>query len=176
MNDVPQSASSTRAFSGRVFNVRIDELRYPDGAQHRIDVVEHGPSFTIVAVPRPGEIVLVRQYRHPAGAALWELPAGRAEPGEDPSHGALRELREETGFRAASLQPIYSLYSTPGFCDELLHFFFTDDMVAGEQELDEDERIQVGVFGIEEAWRLVGGGRASDCKTVLGLSWLRARR
>ena len=176
MSELPETISSTRVFDGRVFDVRIDELRYGDGSQHRIDVVEHGPSFTIAASPEPGEVVLVRQYRHPAGVELWELPAGRSEAGEDPSAGAMRELREETGFRAGRMRLIFSLYSTPGFCDELMHFFYADRLEAGEQALDEDERIEVRRFALDEAWRLVAEGAVTDCKTVLGLLWMRAQK
>jgi len=176
MSDRPEVTTSRRVFEGRVFDVRIDELRYADGSRHRIDVVEHGPSFTIAASPAPGEIVLVRQYRHPAGDALWELPAGRAEPGEDPLTGALRELREETGYRAGRMRPLASLYSTPGFCDEIMHFFYADVLEAGEQALDDDERIEVASLTFDDAWRLVVRGQIADCKTVLALLWMRAQK
>ncbi len=176
MSELPDIISSTRVFEGRVFDVRIDQLRYDDGSQHRIDVVEHGPSFTIAAAPAPGEVVLVRQYRHPARAALWELPAGRSDAGEEPSAGALRELREETGFRAGRIRHVFALYSTPGFCDELMHFFYADRLEAGEQALDEDERIEVRRFACEDAWRLVAEGGITDCKTVLGLLWMRSQK
>ncbi len=176
MNDVPQLISTNRVFTGLVFNVRIDELRYGDLSNHRLDVVEHGPSLTILATPNPGEVVLVRQYRHAAGATLWELPAGMSEAGEEPIVGAARELREETGYRAGRIRPLASLYSTPGFCDEVLHFFHADDLRAGEQALDDDEVIEVGVFELDAAWRLVAGGTIADCKTVLGLLWANAHR
>ena len=100
MEEVPQLLSSRRIFEGRVFNVRIDDLRYGDGSEHRVDVVEHGASLAIVATPSSGRLILVRQYRHPAGVPLWEIPAGTAEPGETLLEGARRELREETGYRA----------------------------------------------------------------------------
>jgi ADP-ribose pyrophosphatase len=174
MNDLPQLLSTSRVFTGLVFNVRIDELRYGDGSKHRLDVVEHGASFTILATPHPGEVILVRQYRHAAGASLWELPAGMSEAGEEPIVGAARELREETGYRAGRMRPLASLYSTPGFCDEILHFFHADDLQAGDQDLDDDEVIEVGVFELDAAWRLVAGGAIADCKTVLGLLWARA--
>jgi len=176
MSELPETISSTRVFEGRVFDVRIDRVRYDDGSEHRIDVAEHGPSFAIAAAPEPGRVVLVRQYRHPARAALWELPAGRSEAGEDPSAGAMRELREETGFRAGRIRRIFSLYSTPGFCDELMHFFYADRLEAGEQALDEDERIEVRQFELEEAWRLVAEGAVTDCKTVLGLLWMASQK
>jgi ADP-ribose pyrophosphatase len=107
---------------------------------------------------------------------LGAVPAGRSDAGEDPSTGAMRELREETGFRAGRARLIFSLYSTPGFCDELMHFFYADRLQAGEQALDEDERIEVRRFALDEAWRLVAEGAVSDCKTVLGLLWMRAQK
>ena len=168
--------SSERVFEGRVFNVRVDRLRYSDGAEYRVDIVEHEASFTVVAVPSPGRIVLVRQYRHAAESVLWELPAGTSHPGEDPVEGAARELREETGYRAGRMSLIGSLYPTPGFCSELMHFFVADDLVEGEQTLDEDERIDVEIFTRDAAWRLVADGAIADMKTVLALLWTESKR
>ena len=171
MDERPLTIGSDRIFEGRVFNVRVDRVRYSDGAEHRVDVVEHRGSFTVLAMPSPGEVVLVRQYRHPIGKALWELPAGTAEPGEDPLEGASRELREETGYRAERLRSLGSLYATPGFCTEIMHFFAAEGLEAGEQMLDEDERIEVATFTREEAWRLVAAREIGDMKTVLALLW-----
>ncbi|MBV8530736.1 MAG: NUDIX hydrolase [Candidatus Eremiobacteraeota bacterium] len=154
-----------------MFDVRIDELRYSDGTSHRIDVVEHAASLAIVAIPSPGEIVLVRQYRHPARSTLWEVPAGVVKGGEALIEGARRELREETGYTAGRLRPIGSVWTTPGFCSEVMHFFVADELVAGEPAFDEDERIEVGSFTHQAAWRLVANGTA-DAKTVLALFWL----
>jgi ADP-ribose pyrophosphatase len=167
----PQVVSSSDCFEGRVFDVRIDEVRYADGTEHRVDVVEHGASLAIVATPSPRELVLVRQYRHPARSLLWEVPAGSAHGGEVPRDGAARELREETGYTAGSMRPIGSVWTSPGFCSEVMHFFHADDLVAGDQSLDDDERIDVGIFSIEAAWRLVAEG-AADAKTVIALYWL----
>lgn len=177
MSDEPRTLSSKRVFEGRVFDIRVDEVRY-DGAPaaHRLDVVEHGGSFAILAIPEPGRIVLVRQYRYAVKAALWELPAGTAEPDEDPLAGAARELREETGYRAGRIRPLGALYTTPGFCDEQLYFFHADRLEPGEQELDTDERIEVATFPWAAAWRLVTTGEAADCKTVLALLWMQGNR
>jgi len=171
MDEPPQVLSSRRCFEGRVFGVRVDDVRYADGTEHRIDVVEHGASLAIVATPAPGELVLVRQYRHPARSALWEIPAGTAEPGETLIDGARRELREETGYVAGRIRPVGSLWMTPGFCSEVMHFFHADALAAGEPEFDEDERIEIGRFTFQAAWRLVAAGTA-DAKTVLALFWL----
>jgi ADP-ribose pyrophosphatase len=176
MVERPVVESSQRVFEGRVFNVRIDQLRYEDGAQHRCDVIEHAGSFTILAMAKPGHVVLVRQYRHPAGTALWELPAGTAERNEDPVAGAARELAEETGYRAGRIRPLGALYATPGFCTEIMRFFYAEELSPGEQTLDEDERIEVGIFSTDTAWRLVAEGEIADLKTVLGLLWLEGKR
>jgi ADP-ribose pyrophosphatase len=176
MVDKPVVESSRRVFTGRVFNVRLDQLRYEDGTGHRCDVVEHRGSFTIIAVPQPGHVVLVRQYRHPVRAVLWELPAGTAEADEDPVSGAARELREETGYRAGRIRPLGALFATPGFCTEIMQFFYAEELSAGEQMLDEDERIEVGVFSADTAWRLVADGEIADLKTVLALLWLEGKR
>jgi ADP-ribose diphosphatase len=171
MDEKPELCSSERVFEGRVFNVRIDRIRYPDGAEHRVDVVEHPGSFTVLAMPAPNEVVLVRQYRHAVAKALWELPAGTSEPGEDPVAGAARELAEETGYRSGRVEPLGSLYATPGFCTETMHFFTARELTAGEQTLDEDERIDVATFTRDAAWRLVAQGEIADMKTVLALLW-----
>jgi 8-oxo-dGTP pyrophosphatase MutT (NUDIX family) len=171
MGELPQVLDSRRLYEGRVFNVRSDEVRYGDGSVHRVDVVEHGASLAIIATPAPNQLVLVRQYRHPAGAMLWEIPAGTAEPGEALPDGAKRELREETGYAAGRLRPIGSAWMTPGFCSEIMHFFHAEDLIAGEPAFDDDERIEIGIFTYEAAWRLVAE-HAADAKTVLALFWL----
>ena len=172
MNELPTVISSERVFDGRVFSVRRDRVRYGDGAEHRLDIVEHRGSLAILATPAPAELILVRQYRHPAGRFLWELPAGTVEPGEDPAAGAARELREETGYSAGRLTSIGTTFMTPGFCEERMHFFHAEDLVPGAQSLDEDERIEVGSFPLERAWRMLAAGEIADVKTLLGLLWM----
>lgn len=177
MSDFPRVVASERIFEGRVFGVRVDELQFEDEARvHRLDVVEHRISLAIVATPSPGQVVLVRQYRHPAGRALWEVPAGTAEPGEDPLTAAVRELREETGYRASAVRPLEALYSTPGFCEEVMYFYLAEGLQPGAQALDEDERIEVATVSLADAWNLVARGEIADCKTVLALLWLESGR
>jgi ADP-ribose pyrophosphatase len=172
----PRVLSAHRLFEGRVFGVRVDRVEYPDGTQHRLDIVEHGGSFAIVATTDAGDLVLVRQYRHAAGRFLWEIPAGTAEPGEDVLAGGARELREETGYRAGSLRRIGSLFATPGFCDEVMHFVLARELQPGEPALDDDERIEVAAMSLESAWRLVASGEIADMKTVLAMLWIESGR
>lgn len=171
MNPTVRLLDSQRVFKGRVFDVLSDRLEYADGSLHRVDVVEHAASLGVIATPTPGQVVLVRQYRHPVRAALWEIPAGVAEPGEDPLDGARRELREETGFTAGRLTKIGSFWTTPGFCSEVMHIFHAEQLVAGEPSFDDDERIEIGTFTLQAAWRLVADSVA-DAKTALALYWL----
>jgi ADP-ribose pyrophosphatase len=171
MEKAPQILSSRRCFEGRVFSVRSDTVRHDDGAEGRIDVVEHTLSLAIVATPSPDEVVLVRQYRHPTGGELWEVPAGTVEPGESAEDGAHRELREETGYSAGRIRAIGSVWTTPGFCSEKMQFFHADALTAGPAEPESDEKIELEIFTIAAAWRLVAEGTA-DAKTVLALFWL----
>ncbi|MBV8639253.1 MAG: NUDIX hydrolase [Candidatus Eremiobacteraeota bacterium] len=176
MDSKPQVISSTPRFSGRVFRVRTDEVRYSDGATHAVDVVEHGASAAIIAATKENEIVLVRQYRHAIGRELWEVPAGRAEAGEDVAQSAARELTEETGYIAASLRPLGGVAMTPGFCDEIIYFFYATELSAGEQSLDDDERITVESYSLERAQRLVETGQIADAKTIIALQWFAGNR
>ena len=176
MDRMPQVISSHRRFEGRVFAVRSDDVRFEDGAVARLDVVEHRGSYAIIAMPSPREIVLVRQYRHPAGCEMWELPAGTAEQDESLIEGALRELAEETGYRAARARHIGKFFTSPGFCDEVMHLVVAEELESGEQQLDDDERIVVQTFTIEEADTLLASCEIFDAKTLIALLWLRGSR
>ena len=176
MDQLPQVISSEQRFEGRVFRVRSDCVRYPDGAEHTVDVVEHGGSAAIIALTADDAIVLVRQYRHPLRREVWEIPAGRLDPGEDPVEGALRELREETGYTAGSARSLGAVAMTPGYSDELIHFVHAQRLQPGEQSLDDDERIAVEAFSVERAVRLMETGQIADAKTLLALSWFRGER
>jgi ADP-ribose pyrophosphatase len=176
MNEMPEVTESQRIFEGRIFNLRIDRVRYADGTGHRFDIVEHRGSLAVIAATGEGKIVLVRQYRHAIGRMLWELPAGVAEPGEDPVAGAARELQEETGYRAGRIRQIAQMVVTPGISNELLTICYATELTAGPQHLDGDERIEAGIFTLGEAWELVHTGQANDAKTVLALLWLATNR
>ena len=171
MDIVPKVRSSEVAFKGRVFSVRTDTVE-DEGTLRRLDIVEHAGSIAIAALPTAERILLVRQYRHAAGGYLWELPAGVAEPDEPFEQGARRELREETGYTADRLEPLCSLYPTPGFCNEMVYLYAAYGLHAGEQCLEEDERIEVREYTLQQAWGMQASGEIRDMKTVLGLLWL----
>lgn len=168
---LPRVAASVPRFKGRVFAVRTDTLE-ADGKRYDMDIVEHAGSFAIAAMPAPGRLLLVGQYRHAAGRILWEIPAGKAEGGESCEDGALRELEEETGFKAGRLEKLCTIHPTPGFCTEVLHIFAAYDLSPGRQQFDEDEQIELREVSFEEAWSMQASGSAGDAKTMLALLWL----
>src|SRR5271154_4219125 len=117
--------SARRVYEGRVINLRVDTVATASGP-HDYEVVEHRGAVVVALMPSPSEMLLVRQYRVPLGAYTWEACAGGIDAGETPEAAAMRELREETGYRATRIERLWSAYSAPGFCDELLHFFAVD--------------------------------------------------
>lgn len=175
MTDLPKVVRSQEIYKGRIFTVRIDTVQI-DGKERKLDIVEHPGSFAIAAIPAQERLVLVRQYRHAAGAELWEIPAGTAEPGEECEAGAKRELREETGFTADSWQQLCVAYPTPGFCTERVHVYAARGLHAGPQALEEDERITVREVSFGEARSMQASGEIVDMKTILALLWLEGCR
>jgi ADP-ribose pyrophosphatase len=169
--------SSERIYSGRVVNLRVDEIAQPRGGGRRnVEVVEHAGGVVVIARPTPSEIVLVKQYRHAVDAALWEVPAGMIERGEPPIETAHRELLEETGYRAASLSFLWSMYTTPGFCDERISFFVADGLTVGEAQPEPDEEFELRIWPLDAAWELVERDELRDAKTQIALAWARMQR
>jgi ADP-ribose pyrophosphatase len=172
MGERPRVLSSEERYKGRVFRLRVDTVEDEDGRTHRLDIVEHPGSYAIAALPDENRIVLVRQYRHAAKQALWEIPAGTAEPDESCEDGARRELREETGYTADSLALLCAAYPTPGYCTELVRIYAARNLHAGPQQLEEDERIDVREVTFEQAWAMQRNGEIVDMKTLVALLWL----
>ncbi|NNM99804.1 MAG: NUDIX hydrolase [Candidatus Eremiobacteraeota bacterium] len=169
----PVVESSEERYRGPVFRVRTDMLRYADGHRFACDVVEHPGSVAIAAMLGDRELLLVRQYRHPFRATMWEIPAGKCEPGESPLEGALRELAEETGYRAARVELLATVAMTPGFCDEVMHLVLARDLTPGAQSLDDDERIEARAVPLDDAMAMFERGEIADAKTLLALLWMK---
>lgn len=171
MSEEERLVASQEIYKGRIFRLRTDTVEI-DGREHRLDIVEHPGSYAIAALPAPDRLVLVRQYRHAAGRALWEIPAGTAESDESCEDGARRELREETGYVADSLELLCAVYPTPGYCTERVHVYAARGLHAGPQQLEDDERIDVREVTFEQARSMQASGEIEDMKTVLALLWL----
>jgi ADP-ribose pyrophosphatase len=167
--------SSRVVYRGPVFHVSTDHVQEPGGIVARRDIVRHTGSIVIMAVddsrsePR---VLLARQYRHPVGDYLWELPAGRIDPGESELAGAKRELLEETGYTAAHWRRALFFYSSPGFLDETMAIYLATGLKRGKAQPEEDEFIQKRMFPLSQLVRQVMSGRMRDGKTISGVLWL----
>jgi ADP-ribose pyrophosphatase len=156
-------------YAGRVVTLRLRYLPQPDGTRHLREIVEHAPGAAVVAVGDDGRLLLVRQLRPAVDADLLELPAGLVDEGEAPIDCARRELAEETGYAATTLEPLLRFYTSPGFSTELIHLFVATGLREARVEHDEEEHIEVVRLPLEDAIRQVTQGEISDAKTVAGL-------
>ncbi len=134
--------SSEYVYKGRLIRLRVDQVELPDGNRTIREVMEHPGAAVIVPVDGDGTVHLVRQYRDAIGQQLLEVPAGKLDPGEDPADCARRELREELGLTAGKLTRLTAFYSSPGFCDEILHVFLAEELTHGEEDSDHEEFIE----------------------------------
>jgi ADP-ribose pyrophosphatase len=167
--------SSKVSFRGPVFNVVTDEVEEPGNVRARRDVVRHSGSIVILAVDdsgRTARVLLERQYRYAAGRRMWELPAGRIDPGEDKLTAAKRELLEETGYSASRWQRALFFYVSPGFLDESMTVYLARGLTKGLAQPEEDERIAVRFFPLAQAVRMAMTGKIVDAKTIAPLLWL----
>jgi ADP-ribose pyrophosphatase len=167
---MPETLSSEQIYSGRTFKVRIDEVREGDKTYSR-EIVEHRGSAVVVPLFDDGTVALAKQYRHPAGKYLLEIPAGSLEPGEEPMVGAVRELEEEIGCTASTLVHLVSFYVSPGFVTEKMHVYLASGLTETQQDLDDDETIEVVRLPLEQAIEYCRDGTIEDAKTIIGLSF-----
>jgi len=162
-------------YRGPVFSVTTDDVQEPSGVRARRDLIHHSGSVVVLAVddstamPR---VLVERQYRHAAGSYLWELPAGRIDPGERELVAAKRELLEETGYTAKSWRRILKFYASPGFVAETMSVFLAKGLRAGEAQPEEDEVIYKRLVPLPSAVRMVMNGTVRDAKTISSLLWL----
>ncbi len=163
--------NSKRIFQGRLLGLRDDEVQLATGVVSHREICEHPGAVAIVALTKNNEIVIIRQFRKPTEQILIEIPAGLFNKGEDLSHAALRELKEETGYVAKKIKHVLSMYTSPGYSTELLHFFLATDLTKEEQSYEEDEYIEVELTTIESLSNLVKSGDVKDGKTIVGL-WI----
>lgn len=163
---------SERRYSGRIIDLRVDEVRYPSGNESIREVVEHPGGAVIVCLFDNTDILLVTQYRHPFGHVVTELPAGKLDRGEDPLEAAKRELREETGYAADSWQKMTALYATPGFCNEVLHLYLARGIrrdPAGQALEEGEASITVSRVPLAEAAAMIDRQEIVDGKTIAGI-------
>lgn len=164
-----------KIYTGPVFEVVRDRLQEEAGHEIYRDVVLHPGGAGGVPIFSDGRIALVRQYRHPAGRELLEIPAGKLDAGETPATCAAREIEEELGVRVGRIEKLTEFYSTPGFCAEKIYVYLATELTPSVQKLDHDEAVEIVYLSLEEAWQLVERGDIEDAKTIIALMLTRQK-
>lgn len=165
-------------YAGKVVTLNIDTVQLPNGETVELETIRHPGAAAVVPVKDDGTVVLIRQFRHAASGFIYEIPAGKLHPGEDPLHCASRELEEEVGYRASSFELLSSIFTAPGFADEVIHVYKATGLTKGRQQLDRDEVLDVIEMPLTEAVARIEDGTIRDAKTIVGLQavYLRTRR
>jgi ADP-ribose pyrophosphatase len=164
-----------RTLSRRVVNVSsvgsfgIEEVALPNGKTATLAILKHPGAAAVVPFLDDDTVIMLHQYRHAAGGPIWEAPAGKLDPGEDPADCAARELQEETGYRAGRLELLGKMLSTPGFSDEVIYLFEARDLTAGERRLEGNEVIETHQIALEQVLGMVDRGEITDAKTIAAL-------
>ncbi|MBM4120009.1 MAG: NUDIX hydrolase [Nitrospira sp.] len=164
-------------FKGKVVTLNLETVTLPTGATVELEVVRHPGAAAIVPMKDTRTVVLIRQYRLAAGGFIYEIPAGKLYPGEDPKLCAERELEEEIGYRGGTIKPLETFFTAPGFTDEVMHLFLATNLVKTKQKLDHDEVLEVVEMSLDEAIAKIRDGTIRDAKTIVGLQsvYLRQR-
>ena len=164
---------SRRLYSGRVLDLDLDAVTFPDGSTGELEMIRHSGASAVVPVltddAADPEILLIRQFRHAADGPIWEVPAGRLDPGETPEACAHRELIEEAGFRAGRLDRLTTIYTTPGFTDERIHLFVARELVPTPHHREADEFIESHRLRLSRILEMIRSGEIADGKTVASL-------
>lgn len=163
-----------RIFTGRIFSVDVDQVRYPDKSVGEVEVVRHPGGCAIIPfLSDPGsddpQILLIRQYRYATGGEIYEIPAGRLVPGEDPRAAAIRELKEETGCTAENIEHLFTCFTAPGFTDEQIFTYMATGLTRGETELEPHEFVETVTVKLSRALQMIQQGDIRDAKTSLAI-------
>ncbi|MGE3151006.1 MAG: NUDIX domain-containing protein [Nitrospiraceae bacterium] len=158
-----------KVYAGKVVHLHVDTVQLPNGLMVDLEVIRHPGASAVVPLKDDGTVILIRQFRHAAGGFIYEIPAGKLNQGEEPLHCAARELEEEIGYRAARFQLLSSIFTAPGFTDEVIHVYLGTGLSAGRQQLDRDEVLEVVEMPITKAVEMIHAGEIRDAKTIVGL-------
>jgi ADP-ribose pyrophosphatase len=171
--------STERVYNGRIVNLDVDTVRFPDGSTGRLEMLRHPGASAVVpflddAQAADPRVLLIRQFRHAADGFIYEVPAGRLDPGESPESCAARELEEETGMRAEKLDRLTTIFTTPGFTDEKIHLFVAHRLTEGHARREADEFVELTPYRWSEAMAMIRRGDIADGKTLIALLFVDA--
>mgnify|MGYP000103126427 CR=1 FL=1 len=168
--------STIRVHSGKVLKLDLDTVALPNGRTIELEILRHPGASAVVPLKEDGKVILIRQLRHAAGGFIYEIPAGKLDPHEDPKDCAARELEEEVGYRAGSLELLTSILTAPGFTDEVIHIYLGTKLEIGKQQLDQDEILEIVEWSLDEAIDKIQDGTIRDAKTIIGLQMANGRK
>lgn len=173
--------SHDRKYTGRILDLDLDTVRFPDGSVGQLEMIRHPGAAAVVPFVDPPtdpdpRVLLIHQFRHAANGPVWEVPAGRLEPGESPETCALRELQEEAGVEARQIQPLLPILTTPGFTDEKIHLFMAWELKPVPHAREADEFVEVHELRWSEVGRLLARGEVVDAKTLVTLMFVQCFR
>ncbi|WP_214690800.1 MULTISPECIES: NUDIX hydrolase [unclassified Exiguobacterium] len=163
-------------YQGKIFDVEKHVVSLPNGNTSVRELVYHNGAVAVLVIDESDNIVMVEQYRKAFESMSLEIPAGKLEKGEEPMASAERELEEETGYTAESLEKIFSFYGAPGFCSERVDVYVAKGLSAGEMNLDEDEFLNVKRYSFDKAVDLLDRGIITDAKTIMAIQWWQLSR
>lgn len=168
---------SNRIYEGKIINLKVDEVKLPNGNTSKRELVEHPGAVALIAITEDNKIIMVEQYRKALERTIIEIPAGKIEKGEAPEVTALRELEEETGYTAEKLELIQSFSTSPGFADEVIHLYAAEGLTKSTSGavLDDDEFVELLEVTIEEAEQLMKENRIYDAKTAFAVLWAKQK-
>jgi 8-oxo-dGTP pyrophosphatase MutT (NUDIX family) len=167
--ETPTLAERRQVFQGRVIDVGVETVRLPNGQSADLEIIRHPGGAAAVALDAEGQVCLLRQYRYAGGGWLWELPAGKLDPGEDPFSTARRELTEEAGVEAATWKPLGRMLSSPGVFTEVIHLYLGQDLTPRPPAHEVDEVIEIHWLPLDQALAWCLDGTIVDAKTLIGL-------
>jgi len=168
---------SKKVFEGFVFDIKVDQIEYDSGNKGVREVILHNGGAVVVPVKDDGKIILVKQYRYPFDEFIYELPAGKLETDENPQTCATRELTEETGYTSTNIIKLGRIYTTPGFCNEILHIYLATELKPGNHNREEGEYgMEVYEFTLEEINKMISDGKIVDSKTISGIHYYQIKK
>jgi ADP-ribose pyrophosphatase len=171
--DLPTPLHSERVYDGRIVTVDRETIRMPNGVEVDLELIRHPGAAAVVALLDPEspdpQVLLIRQYRHAAGGMIWEVPAGVLEDGETPDACARRELEEETGAHAATVEHLTTVFTTPGFTDERIHLFLATGIEPGDARPASDELLTVEARPLSQVLGMIRDGEITDGKSIAAL-------
>jgi len=164
-----EEIASRQVFNGRAIRVRVATVRKPDGRETTREIVEHDGVIAAIPIDDDDNVLLVRQYRTPAGKDLLEIPAGGIDPGEVPEATVIRELQEEIGFKPGRLERLGGFYAAPGYATEYLHVYLATGLAPSRLHAEDTDEIEVVKVPLAEVPALIASGKIEDAKSIAGL-------